>query len=120
RSTCRRCGCNPRADDLLLARSILMSTEQYYLLSKAARGKSPAENAARIETEIIPQLLAKRDDLANGHSVVFGADEEIRCTEMVRHARKLKFPKTLGLFLVLLYGSILILLGFTLRYVLGK
>ena len=107
RKACKSCGLNPRKDNRLLARSILMSTEQYYIQSTTWKARTPKENADFIEREIVPALIDHATLLKDGKEVNFGYENENRWMQRIESEKGRKLPKSLGCFMVVLYTFII-------------
>lgn len=114
RKVCKTCGVNPRKDDLVLARSILLSTEQFYMRSNKWKAKSPEENRSLIERDIIPILVEKANLLRSRSKISF--EEEDYWMARIAKGKKQKVPKTFVFFLFALFSAVAIILFLFLRH----
>jgi hypothetical protein len=121
RKICKACGSNPRESDRIFARSILMSSQQYYLASKEWKSKTAAQNRNFIESELLPGLIEKASCLQNGKSVSFDPKEEEKWMTVVALEKHNKMPVSLAVFLVSIFLALLILvIFFVKRFFLAK
>jgi len=117
RLACKSCQAKPKGDDILLARSIMMSTQGYYMRSKECNARTPEENRSLIEREIIPNLLDTASRLRRGEPVTFDTDDEQYWVKEIAAGRRQERPKSLIGCLVALYSIIIILVILFLKVV---
>ncbi len=116
RNKCRSCGYRPQNNYRGLAKSILMSTEQYYLRGEEWAHKTPAQNTDHIEKEIVPKLIAQASALRGGKTINFAPDEEDHWVRRFSAAKPQKPPKSLLLFLAVLYALVIGVAVFFLKH----
>ena len=70
--------------------------------------RTPKENSEFVEREIIPRLIQRSSELAAGRRIDFGREEDDWVLR-IQDERHVKMPKSLGCFLILVFGSVLII-----------
>jgi hypothetical protein len=106
REVCKTCKASPREDVGVFARSMLMSTEKWYLREKW-KGLTPEENKAHVEREILPEIIAKADTIRNGGAATFDEKEERYWTNRITRKLKQKMPLSGVCILVVMWGWII-------------
>jgi uncharacterized membrane protein YvbJ len=103
RAKCKTCGFNPQSEDRALARSIMLSTEQYYLKSDDWKNRTPKDNIDFISSNLVQRLVYASEQLKSGMKDVFDPEEEVFWIRKIVREKKVKMPWSLGCFLAALY-----------------
>ena len=115
---CPACEFKPKSIETL-ARSIVLSTEQYYFRSDAWEHRTPSENGKFIEVNLIPQLERIAKSLQSGGSFPHSAEEDY-WIERFRSKKKQRMPLSLACFLVLVFGGLLASIVLFVKFLLLK
>jgi hypothetical protein len=105
RQRCKGCKASPRKDVSLFVRSMLMSTEKWYLREKWKK-LTPEENKAHVEREILPEIIAKANVIRNGGAITFDEEEEKYWTGRITRELQQKMPLPGVCILVAMWGWI--------------